>query len=155
MSVGPSEMRFVCFSDPGFNPLSFIANDIAAAMAGAVANVVGIADGVARIFGHGYGADIPQTVGAGISEVFQSLLPRYGNFGGPGYGVGRDPNLPPLFRPNPFNPEDGANQKHDNWYHDSGNPLTGDQQLLRDLWHISQPGPSGQMYRAGAIILLE
>jgi hypothetical protein len=139
---------------PVFNPVAFVLNDLGAALAGVAANVAGVIDGVTRIIGIPLAGGQPGLT-SGFSEILQSLLPRYANFGGPGYGIGRDPNLPPLVGgPNaaPFDAEDNQYRGHDTWYRSGGNHYSGDVQLIRNLWSIPQPGLFGQIYRLGATV---
>jgi hypothetical protein len=137
---------------PPFNPIAFVLNDIGAALTGVAANVVGLVQGVVQT---AVGVFTPQVdIVQGFSGFVQALVPRYGNFGGPGYGVGRDPNLGPLFGSSPFNPEDGTYQHHDTNYRDGLiSHRAADQQLLQELWSIPQPGILGQIYRAGATVI--
>lgn len=86
---------------------------------------------------------------------WQYLIPKYGNWGGPGYSAGiwnNDPtktdwNVPAL------GPMDQAFKDHDRVYQNGGDIPMADAVLVARLHQITVSGCRSRLYRAGAIFI--
>ncbi len=129
-----------------------LGRDITAFAVGVAANTYGLAKGGFEILtGH---------FEEGFSDLLQGLLPRYGNYGGPGYGVGGIRDIPPLLGTEPITQSDVYFQTHDQQFFDITKrvaTVTNHQaniQLIRSLQDYSTgiAGPFEFIYRQFATV---
>ena len=128
---------------------TILAWDLALAFSGLVGNLYGIVAGVATaILGIAFLS--PSMIWSGLTQIGWALVPRYGWWSGPGWGL---PNLESAGSwPGPYSDQnviEDATYRHDR---DAGEPGA-DRALIRDVWSRHDLGPVGQTYRVGMTAL--
>ncbi len=122
-----------------------VAGDLAAAVVGLLATPYGILESGAEILGGILGAD-RDLIRQGAAGLLHALVPRYGWYAGPGWGVNQwgQQGVAPF-----DNPIDEAAKTHD--IH-AGQPGA-DRALIAAVWSRHDLGPYGQIYRIGLTAL--